>query len=57
LRLGSKFVFSADNFRIEGWEPDETVKLPEPEQKAGGYLHYHTVYLWRIGGRRVNPNG
>jgi cyclopropane fatty-acyl-phospholipid synthase-like methyltransferase len=38
----------AHDFGIEGWKPDKTVKLPEPEKKFGGYLHYHTIYLWRM---------
>ena len=46
LKPGARIV--AHDFGIEGWEPDKTVKLPEPEQKTGGYLHYHTIYLWRI---------
>lgn len=46
LKPGARIV--AHDFGIEGWEPDKTEKLPEPEQKAGGYLHYHTIYLWRI---------
>jgi len=39
----------AHDFGIAGWEPDKTVKLPDPEKKAGGLIHYHTLYLWRIG--------
>jgi len=46
LKPGARIV--AHDFGIEGWEPDKTVKLPEPEQKTGGYLHYHTIHLWRI---------
>ena len=47
LKPGARIV--AHDFGIEGWPPDVTVKLPEPEKKTGGYLHYHTIYLWRIG--------
>jgi len=46
LKPGARIV--AHDFGIEGWEPDKTVKLPEPEQKTGGYLHYHTIHLWKI---------
>lgn len=47
LKPGARIV--AHDFGIEGWEPDETVKLPGFEQKAGGYKHQHVLYLWRIG--------
>jgi cyclopropane fatty-acyl-phospholipid synthase-like methyltransferase len=47
LKPGSRIV--AHDFGIEDWEPDKTEKLPEPEQKVGGFLHYHTIHLWRIG--------
>jgi cyclopropane fatty-acyl-phospholipid synthase-like methyltransferase len=46
LKPGTRIV--AHDFGIEGWEPDRTVKLPEPELKNGGYKHYHTLLLWRI---------
>ena len=39
----------AHDFGIDGWEPDKTVKLPDPEKKVGGLIHYHTLYLWLIG--------
>jgi cyclopropane fatty-acyl-phospholipid synthase-like methyltransferase len=47
LKPGSRIV--AHDFGIEGWEPDKTVKLPDPEKKVGGLIHYHTLYLWSIG--------
>ena len=47
LKPGARIV--AHDFGIEGWEPDKTVKLPDPEKKIGGLIHYHTLYLWRIG--------
>ena len=47
LKPGARIV--AHDFGIEGWEPDKTVKLPDPEKKVGGLIHYHTLYLWRIG--------
>jgi cyclopropane fatty-acyl-phospholipid synthase-like methyltransferase len=47
LKAGSRIV--AHDFGIEGWEPDKTEKLPEPEKKAGGYFHYHSIYLWNVG--------
>jgi cyclopropane fatty-acyl-phospholipid synthase-like methyltransferase len=50
LKPGARIV--AHDFGIEGWEPDKTVKLPDPEQKVGGLIHYHTLYLWRIGKTR-----
>jgi cyclopropane fatty-acyl-phospholipid synthase-like methyltransferase len=46
LKPGARIV--AHDFGIEGWPPDKTAKLPNPEKKAGGYVHYHTLYLWRI---------
>src|SRR5262245_48100565 len=46
LKAGARIV--AHDFGIAGWEPDKTEKLPEPEQKVGGLLHYHTLYLWRL---------
>ena len=47
LKPGTRIV--AHDFGIEGWKPDKTLKLPEPEKKFGGYAHYHTIYLWIIG--------
>ncbi|HKY08175.1 MAG TPA: methyltransferase domain-containing protein [Candidatus Binatia bacterium] len=46
LKPGARIV--AHDFGIDGWPPDKTVKLPNPERKAGGYVHYHTLYLWQI---------
>jgi len=46
LKPGARIV--AHDFGIEGWQPDKTAKLSNPEKKAGGYEHYHTLYLWRI---------
>src|SRR5919109_1613659 len=46
LKPGSRIV--AHDFGIEGWKPDKTEKLPQPEKKVGGYVHYHSVYLWRM---------
>ena len=51
LKPGARIV--AHDFGIEGWEPDKTVKLPDPEKKIGGLIHYHTLYLWRIGKMEV----
>ena len=47
LQPGARIV--AHDFAIEGWQPDKTVKLTEPEKKVGGLIHYHTLFLWRIG--------
>ena len=47
LKAGSRIV--SHDFGIEGWKPDKTEKLPEPEKKAGGYVHYHSIYLWNVG--------
>jgi SAM-dependent methyltransferase len=47
LKPGSRIV--AHDFGIEGWEPDRTLRLPEPEVKIGGLVHYHTIYLWQVG--------
>ena len=38
----------AHDFGIEGWKPDKTEKLSEPEKKSGGYVHYHTIFLWNV---------
>ena len=46
LKPGSRIV--AHDFGIEGWKPDKTETLPQPENKVGGYVHYHSVYLWRM---------
>ena len=46
LKPGARIV--AHDFGIEGWQPDKTAKLSNPEKKAGGYVHYHTLYLWQI---------
>ena len=54
LKPGARIV--AHDFGIEGWEPDKTVKLPDPEKKPGGLIHYHTLYLWRIGPRMERSN-
>jgi cyclopropane fatty-acyl-phospholipid synthase-like methyltransferase len=53
LKPGARIV--AHDFGIEGWEPDRTEKQPEPETKTGGFLHFHTLYLWRIAGERGLP--
>jgi len=47
LKPGARIV--AHDFGIEGWQPDKTEKLSEPEKKTGGLVHYHTIHLWRIG--------
>lgn len=46
LKPGARIV--AHDFGIEGWEPDKTEKLSEPEKKPGGLVHYHAIHLWRI---------
>ena len=46
LKPGARIV--AHDFGIDGWKPDETVKLPEFELKPGGYKHQHSLYLWKI---------
>ena len=46
LKPGSRIV--AHDFGIEGWKPDKSEKLSEPEKKAGGYVHYHTIFLWNV---------
>jgi cyclopropane fatty-acyl-phospholipid synthase-like methyltransferase len=47
LKPGARIV--AHDFGIEGWKPDKTERLPEPEKKAGGYVHYHSIFLWNVG--------
>jgi cyclopropane fatty-acyl-phospholipid synthase-like methyltransferase len=46
LKPGSRIV--AHDFGIEGWKPDKMEKLSQPEKKAGGYVHYHTILLWNV---------
>lgn len=46
LKPGARIV--AHDFGIDGWEPDQTVKLPGYELKPGGYKHQHIIYLWKI---------
>jgi len=43
LRSGSRVV--SHDFPIEGWAAIRTERMP------GGWLHDHTIYLWRIGER------
>lgn len=47
LKPGSRIV--AHDFGIEGWKPDKMEKLPQPEKKAGGYVHSHSILLWNVG--------
>jgi cyclopropane fatty-acyl-phospholipid synthase-like methyltransferase len=47
LKPGSRIV--AHDFGIEGWKPDKMEKLPQPEKKASGYVHYHSILLWNVG--------
>lgn len=47
LKPGTRIV--AHDFGINGWKPNKALKLPEPEKKLGGYVHYHTLYLWKMG--------
>ncbi|MBI4524266.1 MAG: class I SAM-dependent methyltransferase [Deltaproteobacteria bacterium] len=47
LRPGARVV--SHDFDIPGWPPTKVEKLPEPEKKPGGAVHYHVIYLWRIG--------
>jgi cyclopropane fatty-acyl-phospholipid synthase-like methyltransferase len=47
LKPGTRIV--AHDFGINGWKPNKPLKLPEPEKKLGGYVHYHTLYLWKMG--------
>ncbi|MGH7796384.1 MAG: SAM-dependent methyltransferase [Candidatus Binatia bacterium] len=46
LKPGARIV--AHDFGIAGWKPDKVEKLSKPEKKVGGYVHYHTLSLWRI---------
>jgi len=49
LKPGARIV--AHDFAIEGWQPDKSIKLTEPETKTGGLMHYHTLYLWLMKGK------
>jgi cyclopropane fatty-acyl-phospholipid synthase-like methyltransferase len=55
LKPGARIV--AHDFGIEGWEPDKTVRLPEPQIKNGGYKHYHVLFLYRIDKSRPGSAG
>ena len=46
LKPGARIV--AHDFGIEGWPPDQTIKLPQWEVRRGGYKHQHVLYLWVI---------
>lgn len=46
LKPGARIV--AHDFGIEGWPPDETVRLPQLDLKPGGYRHQHVLHLWRV---------
>jgi len=51
LQPGARIV--AHDFGIEGWAPDKTIKLPNPEKKVSELIHYHTLHLWRIGKDKI----
>ncbi len=51
---GSRVV--AHDYDIEGWSPNEVVKLPEIVRTPGGYVHQHTLYLWKIEGNPIRRN-
>ena len=53
LKPGVRVV--AHDFDIEGWTPTKVEKLSTIENKAGGALHQHTLYLWRIEERSGLP--
>lgn len=46
LKPGARIV--AHDFGIDGWPPDQTIKLPQWEVRRGGYKHQHVLYLWLI---------
>lgn len=46
LRPGARIV--SHDYGIEGWPPDRTEAFPAGEKKAEGFVHTHTLYLWKI---------
>ena len=53
LRPGSRVV--SHDYDIEGWTPIKVEKLSTIENKVGGALHRHTLYLWRIDDKPQPP--
>jgi len=53
LKPGARVV--AHDYGIEGWPANRVVKLPKIERTPGGYVHQHTIYLWRIGEQAGSP--
>src|SRR5262249_51993878 len=46
LKPGARVV--SHDYGIAGWPADRIEKSPILEQRAPGFTHEHTIYLWRV---------
>jgi cyclopropane fatty-acyl-phospholipid synthase-like methyltransferase len=46
LKPGARIV--SHDYGIAGWTPDKIETSPILEQRAPGFTHEHTLYLWRV---------
>jgi cyclopropane fatty-acyl-phospholipid synthase-like methyltransferase len=46
LKPGARVV--SHDYGIGGWPADKIEKSPVIEQRAPGFTHEHTIYLWRV---------
>ncbi len=46
LKPGARVV--SHDYGIAGWPADRVVKSPVVEERAPGFRHEHTIYLWRV---------
>ena len=53
LKPGSRIV--AHDFGIERWPPTKIEKFPQIERRPAGYVHQHTIYLWKIQDQPGSP--
>ncbi|HEY1269895.1 MAG TPA: class I SAM-dependent methyltransferase [Candidatus Binatia bacterium] len=46
LKPGARIV--SHDYGIAGWPADRVEKSPVVEERAPGFTHEHTIYLWRV---------
>jgi cyclopropane fatty-acyl-phospholipid synthase-like methyltransferase len=46
LKPGARIV--SHDYGIAGWTPEKIDTSPMLEQRAPGFTHEHTIYLWRV---------
>ncbi|HEY1372628.1 MAG TPA: class I SAM-dependent methyltransferase [Candidatus Binatia bacterium] len=46
LKPGARIV--SHDYAITGWPADSVERSPVVEQRAPGFKHEHTIYLWRV---------